>query len=79
MDRHSRILELWIQPATVGGNEVESLEGIGAEANRSEEENENEGEGAGDVRHQLAITRAIRPEGNRGIDRENQRPEEQRS
>src|ERR1700681_4218500 len=79
MDRHPGILQLRIQTATVDGNEVEPLEWIGAEADGGEKENENEGEGAGNVRHQLAVAGAIRPERDRRVDRENQCPEQQGS
>src|ERR1700730_4189536 len=79
MDRHSGILQLRIQSTTIGGNEVEPLEGIGAEADRAEKENKYQSKRAGDVRHQLAIARAIRPQSDRGVNREDQRPKEQRS
>src|SRR5205814_7026578 len=79
MNRHARILQLRIETAAVDWNPVETLERIGAEANGGEKENEDEGERARDVRHQLAIGRPIRVQGDRRVNRENQRPEEERA
>ena len=79
MDRHPRILQLRIEPRAVRRNPVEPLVGIGAEAERHHEEERDGGERRGDVRHQLAVARAIRPHGDRRVARENECPEEQRS
>src|SRR5207237_4494520 len=78
MNRHSRILQLRIQSAAVYGNEVEPLERIRAEADRCEKEQQNERQRSRDVRHQLAIARAIGVKSDRRINRQNQRPEKQR-
>ena len=78
MNRHSRILELRIEPAPIDRNPVQSLEWIGSEADRGEKEKENEGERARDIGHQLAIARAIRVQRDRRVNRKNQRPEKQR-
>ena len=79
MNRHSRILQLRIQASAIDRNEIQTLERVRAKADRGEKEDENESKRARDVRHQLAIVGAIGQQRNRRVNRENQRPEEQRA